>query len=45
MVRMKVGNDQPCDRAIQPINYFCPGLTHGIIGKAGINYQPASAIA
>jgi hypothetical protein len=42
---MKVGHDQALHRAIQLLDDLRPGYAHGIIGKTGINDDPAITIA
>ena len=45
MVRVKVGDDQALHRAIKLLDDPRPGRTHGIIGKTGIDDDPAIAVA
>ena len=45
MVGVKVRDDDPIDRAIESVNYFCPGLAYGVIREAGINNHPCIFIA
>ena len=44
MIGVKMGNNQAFDRAIEDINDFCPGFTHGIVRETGINNHPAITI-